>query len=101
MTTSARFFLEIFSCSVTAGGAGFSGVAATFSGMTLADDVLLLFVVAATSGALLLVEDAFFDAVAGLAVAAVERDEADDDEEEFPFRAAALVTAAFNFCSVA
>lgn len=97
MTTSARFFLEIFSCSTTPVGGGFSGVTATFSGAVLVD--VTLFVVATAIGALLLVE-AFFAVAAGLA-AAVERDEAEDEEEEFPLRAAALVTAAFNFCSVA
>lgn len=105
MTTSARFFLEIFSCSTTAVGGCFSGgaTATAFSGTALADDdddddVLL----SIGTLLLLLVED-FFAAVAlGLVEAvAAERDDAEDEEEEFPFRAAALVTAALSFCRVA
>lgn len=76
--------MEIFSCSV-AGACGFSTDAAADSGMAAVEDAVLV------------LEDFFGALVEELA--AVEDDEEEDDE--LPLRAAALLTAAFNFCMVA
>lgn len=116
MTTSARFFLEIFSCSswtccglpVTSGLLGLAAGAAAINELddeadpvalqVLALLLLLLLLFRFTLAEEVVADDDFFSA----ARVADNDDEVveDDDDEEAPFRAA-LDIAALSFCNVA